>query len=70
MKTGNFFIGAIIGGAAGAVAAVLFAPQSGKEMRKQLHNKKEDLINEFEKASQDRRSELENELHHLQNPTE
>jgi gas vesicle protein len=35
----NFLIGALIGGLAGAVAMLLFAPQSGKRTRAQILNK-------------------------------
>jgi gas vesicle protein len=35
----NVLIGALIGGLAGAVAMLLFAPQSGKRTRSQIQNK-------------------------------
>ena len=36
-NTGSFLLGAIIGGTAGAVAALLFAPKSGREFRDDLN---------------------------------
>ena len=35
-KSGGFLLGAVIGGTAAAVAALLFAPKSGKELRDEL----------------------------------
>lgn len=32
-KSKNFFIGTLVGGIVGSVAALLFAPKSGKELR-------------------------------------
>ncbi|MFZ9870327.1 MAG: YtxH domain-containing protein [Candidatus Kapaibacteriota bacterium] len=40
----GFLAGAVIGGLAGAVLALLFAPKSGKELRKDLADTSEDLI--------------------------
>ncbi|MFP4528751.1 MAG: YtxH domain-containing protein [Candidatus Kapaibacterium sp.] len=37
--TKGFLFGAIIGGAVGAVAALLLAPKSGRELRKELYDK-------------------------------
>lgn len=39
----NFLAGAVIGGVVGAVAALLFAPQSGKETRKMIKDKAKDF---------------------------
>ena len=44
----GFFVGAFIGAVAGAVTALLLAPKSGKELRKDLLDKSEDL---FDQAS-------------------
>ncbi|MCL2451671.1 YtxH domain-containing protein [Candidatus Saccharibacteria bacterium] len=43
---GKFFLGAVIGGAIGAVAGLLSAPKSGKETRADL-KKKADEAKEF-----------------------
>ena len=42
-KKGGFFLGAVIGGTAAAVAALLLAPKSGKELRDDLSNQTDDL---------------------------
>jgi gas vesicle protein len=39
----NILVGALIGGLAGAVAMLLFAPQSGKRTRSQIQNKSIEL---------------------------
>lgn len=39
---GKFFLGALIGAAAGAIAGILFAPRSGKETRKIIGDKAKD----------------------------
>ena len=44
-KKGGFFLGAVIGGTAAAVAALLLAPKSGKELRDDLSNQTDDLKN-------------------------
>lgn len=41
--TRGFLLGAIVGGAVGAVVALLFAPKSGSELRKDISEKGEDL---------------------------
>lgn len=40
----GFLAGAVVGGLAGAVLALLFAPKSGKELRRDLADTSEDLI--------------------------
>ncbi|MBL7974677.1 MAG: YtxH domain-containing protein [Candidatus Kapabacteria bacterium] len=45
----GFIAGAIIGGAAGALAALLFAPKSGRELRQDLVEKSGEL---YDKAQQ------------------
>ncbi len=51
----GFFVGTLIGGIAGAVTALLLAPKSGKELRKdiadksfELYDKASDYFNVFE----------------------
>ena len=39
----NFLAGVLIGGMAGAVTALLFAPQAGRETRQQIQQKAADL---------------------------
>ncbi len=50
-KSSGFLVGAIIGGAAAATAALLLTPKSGKKMRA-------DLMNQLDDVSEGRASEL------------
>ncbi|MGP6139653.1 MULTISPECIES: YtxH domain-containing protein [unclassified Jeotgalibaca] len=43
-RDGGFVLGAIIGGAAAAITALLFAPKSGKELRQDITNEFDDLM--------------------------
>ncbi|MBL7998556.1 MAG: YtxH domain-containing protein [Candidatus Kapabacteria bacterium] len=45
----GFVMGAVIGGAVGAVAALLLAPKSGKELRQDLADRSNDI---YDKAQQ------------------
>lgn len=45
--TRGFIIGALVGGAAGAITALLLAPKSGAELRKDIATKSSDI---YEKA--------------------
>jgi len=52
-KTKTFLLGALIGGTIGAVTALLFAPKSGRELRRdivdtttEMYDKTTDLLNE------------------------
>lgn len=53
--TKGFLIGAILGGAAGAIAALLFAPKSGRELRQDIADKTEEVVDKaqqmFNKAT-------------------
>ena len=53
-RTGDFIKGLLIGGLAGAVLGILFAPKSGKETREQIGKKTEEWMNkakgEYEQA--------------------
>lgn len=46
----GFFKGFLMGGAIGAVIALLYAPKSGKEMREDLKRKTEELLEEADKG--------------------
>ena len=43
-KKGGFLLGAVIGGTAAAVAALLLAPKSGKELRDELAAQADDFL--------------------------
>ena len=62
---GAFAIGLVIGGLAGVVAALLFAPQSGEQTRAQIKEKSIELRDKAQQSSQDamaRADELANQL--------
>jgi gas vesicle protein len=44
MGKNKFFLGALLGAAAGAVAGILFAPKSGKETRKIIADKSKEYV--------------------------
>ena len=50
---GAFAIGLVIGGLAGVVAALLFAPQSGEQTRAQIKEKSIELRDKAQQSSQD-----------------
>ena len=41
---GSFIIGFIVGGIAGAIATILYAPKSGEETRQIIRNKKDEFV--------------------------
>ena len=45
----GLFIGLLTGGAIGAIVALLYAPKSGKELRKDIKNKTDEYYDETEK---------------------
>ncbi len=45
----NFFKGVLIGGALGALAGILFAPKSGKNLRSDIKDKGNEILNEGKK---------------------
>jgi len=54
-----FLAGAICGGLVGAVAALLFTPVSGDELRRLLQERVEMVMEEGRRAAEQRRAELE-----------
>jgi gas vesicle protein len=60
----GLFIGFLAGSAIGAVIALLYAPKSGKELRKDIKNKTDEYYEETEKflaEAKDKAKELVNE---------
>lgn len=53
MGKSKILLAAIIGGAAGALAAVLLAPRSGKEIRQQLLDAADDQLDRLSQAAMD-----------------
>lgn len=57
-----FIIGVLVGAVLGALAAYLFAPESGNELRQSARDHFDDLMDEARLAAETRRRELETQL--------
>jgi len=64
----SFFIGVILGGLAGGVIALLFAPESGPELRNRMRERAENLAGEIRQAAATKRIELQERLDTLRAP--
>ncbi len=64
-KFGNLLLGALIGGLVGSSLALLFAPASGEETRREIDQYFKNLQAEVTQAAEERRAELEAELEKL-----
>lgn len=53
MSSGNVLLGVIAGLAAGAVIGILFAPAKGKDTRKKITKKSEDLMDDIKEKFDD-----------------
>ncbi len=69
-KLANFLLGAIIGGAVGAVAALLLTPASGDKLRGDIQDYIDTTREEVRLAGERRRTELEQQLENLRKPQE
>lgn len=67
-KIFNFLLGLAIGGVVGGALAILFAPSSGKQLRRQIADYTIKVSEEVKQAAQQRRTELEQELSRLRQP--
>lgn len=50
MSAGKFLAGFVVGGALGAIAGILLAPQSGEETREQLSDASKDVVKKADKT--------------------
>lgn len=64
-KFGNLLAGALLGGLLGSAFALLFAPSSGEDIRREISDYFEHLHDEINRAADDKRAELEAELRTL-----
>lgn len=64
-KIGNLLLGAILGGVLGSSIALLLAPSSGEEIRRDINQYFEHLQDEVSRAADEKRAELEAELQSL-----
>ena len=67
-KVFSFFIGATIGGLAGATLALLFAPASGEEVRTQISDRAQIFAIDIRQAANTKRIELQERLEILRAP--
>ncbi len=61
-KLGNLMFGALLGGLVGGTLALLFAPASGEQTRENIQVYFENLKEEINRAADEKRTELENQL--------
>ena len=64
-KFGNLLFGALLGGLVGGGLALLFAPASGEKTRREIGNYFVNLKDEVQKAADEKRAELEEQLQAL-----
>ena len=64
----SFISGAVLGGIVGTTLGFLYAPSSGDELRAQIEARIERIQYETQRASENRRAELEHELAVLRAP--
>ena len=64
-KAMAFTLGAVIGGVLGGLAALLFAPYSGQELRSAIQEQVDSFQVEIKEAAQKKRAELEEQLNVL-----
>ena len=50
MSVGKFLTGFIVGGALGAIAGILLAPESGEENREHLNDASKDIVKKTDKT--------------------
>jgi len=66
MRTLRFLAGILVGGAFGALAVLLTAPQSGEETQMMVSEKLDTLKSEAKKAFEERKMNLERKMADLQ----
>lgn len=63
---GGFFVGFVLGALAGAAAALLLAPASGEEIRKQLGDKSVELKEQAQKLADDTKTKAQQQASYVQ----
>lgn len=66
----NFMAGIFFGALVGSLTALLLAPASGEELKRQMNQRMQDLRDEMEQAYETRRAQLEAELEALREKRE
>jgi gas vesicle protein len=67
-KAFKFLTSFLLGSLIGASLALIFAPDSGKNLRLQINEKVNRMIAEVKQAGEERRVELEEQLAQLRKP--
>lgn len=66
----GFLIGVFVGGVVGSTIALLMAPESGEDLRHELRNRGQNLVNDIRHSADARRIELRNRLDSMRAPRE
>ncbi len=64
----GFLIGLFVGWLVGSTLALLFAPESGEQLRGELRARSNSFLGEIKSAAETRRQELEKQLAELRAP--
>lgn len=64
-KFGNWVLGAILGGLVGSSLALLFAPEPGDKIRRDIEEYFTNIKSEVNRAADEKRAELEAQLRSL-----
>ena len=66
MSAGKFLAGFLVGGALGAIAGVLLAPQSGEETRDLLSDASKDVVKKTDKTVKDIQEKADSAVSEMQ----
>lgn len=61
-KVMGFIVGALCGAAVGAAVALIFAPTAGEELRRNVKDKWNEVLEDARQAQEETRKELEDEF--------
>ena len=64
----SFLMGVVLGGLVGATLAILFAPESGMELRAEISTRSRNFADELRHAASSKRIELQERLESLRAP--
>jgi gas vesicle protein len=58
----GFVLGGLVGAAIGAGVALLFAPESGEDLRSDIRSRGDEIVGQVKDAAADRRHQLQDRL--------
>jgi hypothetical protein len=64
----GFVLGGLVGAAIGAGVALLFAPESGEQLRADIRARADEVVGEIKDAATERRAQLQSRLSALRQP--